>query len=188
MITIRMIETPPSPDSRSASSDQLPPQFAFLQQSDLQQQAELLSHVNASMGQEISWVAETSSGLEFGWNDSDETAQKQQPIAVRLVVQRRIPNSSDWTLVWAIDVMAQAENIVTIPQANEGASLRLWAHQLPDGMIFVDSQFHLSGESHVSSQSSHLLRDGEPVKVDATGEDEAEYRIFHAAAALPLTT
>lgn len=136
----------------------------------------------------LTWMVETGDGIEF---DVSGTPRKrpadatEKPLAVRIVVQRRNPDQIEWQLAWTADVISQYEKIVRISSASpEGHRLDIWAWQLPDGLIAVDSELNLKGQHSLRAQASSLQQERRPAEIIRQAHDGAEYRVFQTVAVL----
>src|SRR5690606_14318211 len=102
------------PDARDASATaDLPPQFTWLQDGHLREKSQLLSEMDAVFDRQVAWLLETGARVKIGVAERAR-ASSAKAVAVRIVVQRRRPGESDWSLLWAADVVARNEEVVRL--------------------------------------------------------------------------
>lgn len=163
-------------------TEDLPPQFAWLQSEQLENKAVLLHEMEAVFDDQLAWLAEDGGQVQIGV--ADQQQENGQPVVVRLVVQRRAVGDSEWNMHWAMDVLARSEQVVRVaPKTTNGAGLELWAYRLPDGEISVDTDLVIDG--HQMLAMTHLHADSTPQSISGGDRDGFEYRVFQTAAALP---
>lgn len=162
--------------------DQPPPEFAWLSDAQLADKVILRDEMLAMFDQKFGWIAETGDNLEVGI-DGRLNSLDSPSVAVRLIVERRALASSEWTTVWAVDVVALSEERVEItPQSRGLSDVRLWAYALPDGMVSLDTELSIKGFPQIVSES--LQSGGKPVVIFQTQSDQDEIRVLQAAAVL----
>lgn len=169
----------------------LPPEYAWLRDEQIQNKEVLLAEMENMFDRQLAWVAETGDRIEFGLDQSSDAGAELPPasetarLAVRVVVERRSPGSTDWELAWALDVVSRSEEVVRVaPRNADGNELRLWSYQLPDGLIAVDSELQLAGRDGFHATTSGLQQDRQPVQVLTTRDKGTEYRVFQTVAVL----
>jgi len=152
---------------------------------------ELFVEVGRHFDGQLAWLAESADQVRIGLRtESGGTPTAARPdvpaVAVRLVVLRRDESSPHWSHVWSLDLVAQGEEVVSLPSGLGGCpELTLWTHVLPDGMIAVDADFALGDRAPLRSVQSGVYRSGVPALVCSKHHHGAEYRVFQTAAVLP---
>lgn len=171
------VTTPPS-----VLSPSVPPEFAWLQRSQLAGKAVLLAEVERVFGDRLAWIAETNGHVSFGLTpDADRS---RTPLAVRVVLVRRRDGAAAEP-VWAVDLVARSEQVVrVVPEDAQGAEVLVWAYSLPDGKIAVDTNLALTAPVSVVSTQSGLQEDGVPTGVFTARHGDAEYELFQTVSVL----
>lgn len=172
----------------------LPADYAWLRDDQLRNKAQLVAEMRSVFGSQLQWFAETNDRIELGLTKSAPSVVANgnpETLVVRVIVERRLPGTSEWQVAWAADVVAGDEKTVQLQPAAAGdntpaalPSLSLWAYRLPDGMIFVESQLELAGKDALQSTSSALLGNNVPAEVDLLQTAHGEYRVLQTAALL----
>jgi|GEM_PF-1398452 hypothetical protein len=177
-------------DHGSVSESDLPPDYAWLRDEQIQNKEVLLAEMENMFDSQLAWLAETGDRVEFGLDRSAAGDVEQLPsdatrLAVRVVVERRPQGSADWQLAWALDVVSRSEEVVRVaPRNADGNELRLWTYQLPDGLIAIDSELQMAGRDQFHGTTSGIHQDRQPVQI-LTGRDKGtEYRVFQTVAVL----
>jgi len=172
----------PSPD--------VPPQYAWLQESQLSQKAALLREMEPVFENRLQWVAETNGRvvLQVQQEDRSETSPPETTdVVIRVVVVQREPQATRWTPVWAVDVIARQEEMVHLTPANAGlplgTELSLWAYAVDDDAIAVDSRLSLAKHS-LEVDSSEVQRPRVPSRVHEVRMHGQQYRVFQTIAIL----
>jgi hypothetical protein len=174
-----------------ATNPQLPPDDAWLRDDQLAHKAALLAAMEEAFDGHLHWLAETGDDVKLGLAASSLSVDAKRDhdvrMAVRVVVERRSPGVNAWQVVWAIDVLAREEAVVDTHD-NDG-ELKLWAYQLPDGHIAIDSEITLTGSNPLHARSSGLQHDRQPIRIgneDITDghSGDVEYRVFQTVAVL----
>ena len=177
-------------DQSSVPSVDLPPDYAWLRDEQIQNKEVLLTEMENMFDSQLAWLAETGDRVEFGLDRSSGGDVEQLPsdatrLAVRVVVERRPQGSEDWQLAWALDVVSRSEEIVRVaPRDADGNELRLWTYQLPDGLIAIDSDLQLAGRDQFQATTSGIQQDRQPVQILTTRDKGTEYRVFQTVAVL----
>ena len=162
----------------------LPPEYAWLGDEQVRNKQQLLSEMDAMFDGQLAWLAESGDRVEFGLSDEGRasTANSNQHLAVRVVVQRRQSDRDDWQVAWALDVVSRSEEFVRVPPRDaSGGELKLWTYRLPNGLIAVDSELEMSG---LQATTSGLQEEGRPVQVFTSDDNGTEYRVFQTVAVL----
>lgn len=184
-----LIDRNPPVDSPGLPVAELTPDYAWLRDDQIRNKSVLLAEMEQMFDQRVVWLAETGDRIEFGL-DRSQSSRTTGPdddarLAVRVVVERRLPGNADWQLAWAMDVVSRSEELVNVvPREANGNELRLWAYRLPDGMIAVDSELQLAGTDAFHARTSGLHQNAEPVKVATAHSNGTEYRVFQTVAVL----
>ncbi len=166
------------------TSSEPPPKFAWLNDAELAEKTVLRDELIALFDQRFAWLAETAEGVEIGVEERDH-ATDSPSLAVRVVVEIRPADGSDWQTVWATDVVTRSEEVVEItPQTHDVQQFRLWAYALPDGMVWVDTGLTLAGETTELVAAEKLQRDGQAEVIYQTRHAQRDVRILQAAAVL----
>jgi hypothetical protein len=164
----------------------LPPQFAWLERSQLAEKAVLLREMDRLFDHRLEWIGETDGRVLMELRQ-DAEAPRAAGVAVRLVVVRRQGAGEDWTPVWAIDLVARQEEVVRLtPETADlpkGAELALWAYPVGGEMIAVDCELSLA-ELPIDASHSGVQPSGVPVAVDSVRQGGVEYRVFQTVAIL----
>ena len=175
-------------NSRKMSpSVELPPDFAWLHDEQLNDKAMLLSEMESLFDHKVAWLAETDDRMNFGVDavDDDSDSAASDRLAVRILVQRRQSGTSTWQLALSMDVMSRSEELVHVVPQNGGESeLTLWTYRLPDGAIIVDSIVNVAGSVPFQAEASGLHQDDKPMQVATVHLKDADYRIFQTVAVL----
>lgn len=167
-----------------APPSELPPAYAWLQETQLREKAVLLQEMESIFDRQTIWLAETGKNIDMGVVNRT-TLTEMKPVAVRVVVERRRVAESAWTSVWAVDVMTRSEEVVRLTSKSaKAAQLVLWSYVLPDGMIAVDCSLTLGESAGVPIVTSGLQSDCQPVEVYSAIVDGDEIRVFQTAAVL----
>ena len=169
----------------------LPPQYAWLQESQLGEKAALLREMQPMFENRLQWIAETDGRVVLQvQQDSGGGAAAPSDAAdvvVRVVVVRRGPQSTRWTPVWAVDVVARQEQVVRLTPANAdlppGTEFSLWVFAVDDDVIAVDSRLSLA-EHSLRAEFSDVQRPGVPATVYEVQTDGQQYRVFQTIAVL----
>ena len=177
--------------SKIAKQITLPPAFSWLQDDQLRNKALVLNELESLFDHKLNWFTDSADKVQFGIEGqssrSDANAISPQVIAVRLVVERRPVGRSDWTIAWAIDVVAKNEAVVRLTSDSaDDAKFAMWAYVLPDGEIVVDTDLNY-GDGALKSHTSEVQLNREPREVFMCVADGFEYREFQAAAVLVNT-
>jgi hypothetical protein len=144
-------------------------------------QAAVYARINELFDRRVAWLADTPRGVEFGVRDETDDPFHGEPLALRFVVERRQTGERTWQPVWSADVVTASEQPTEIANREATGPLRVWAYRLPDGMIYVESEFAVDAAGPL--RTTRLLVDGQPQET-RTAADGAEYRIVQAAARL----
>ncbi len=176
-------------DSTTASIAEIPPEFTWLQEDQLQNKAALLAEMESLFDGQLAWVAEDGSrvalGLDGPSNARSADAVEDRRLAVRLVVVRRDNHASNWQVAWTMDVSSRPEELVRVAsKQSPGDALQLWSYELPDGLIAVDCNLQLAGDVTLDAQSSTLCRNGQPQQIAEGTRGGTEYRVFQTVALL----
>ena len=179
--------------------DDLPPQYAWLNESQLREKAALLREIEPMFENRLQWIAETEGRVvmqvrQGGDREASdrEAVAKPAGVAIRVVVVRRDRGSNQWTPVWAVDVIARQEQVVHLTPANAdlppGTELLLWAYAVDDDVIAVDSSLSLA-EPSLQVEFNDVQRSGIPTTVYPTAVHEVptdgpRYRVFQTIAIL----
>lgn len=172
----------------TAAITDVSPEFAWLNDDQLQNKAALLAEMESLFDGQLAWVAENGEHVELGLSDSPGTPSSESAkdrVAIRLVVIRRENSAADWQVAWAMDVSSRQEELVRV--ASKGKSndaLQLWSYELPDGLIAVDCNLQLAGDVELDARTSTLCRDGQPQQILETRHAGTEYRVFQTVALL----
>ena len=168
----------------------LPPQYAWLEESQLGEKAALLPEMAAMFENRLQWIAETDGRVVLQvQQDSDggATPTGTPDLVVRLVVVRRGPQTTRWTPVWAVDVVARREQVVRLTPANAdlppGTEFSLWAFPVDDDVIAVDSRLSLV-EHSLEAEFSDVQCPGVPAMMHEVQTDGQQYRVFQTIAVL----
>ncbi|MBI1311018.1 hypothetical protein GC176_06895 [bacterium] len=166
----------------------VPPEFTWLRGEQLQSKTLLLSELESLFDGQLVWLAESGDRVELGLDESAARIGhpgEANPLAIRVVVVRRERGRADWQVAWAMDVTSPAEEQVRVtPRDANGDELRLWAYELPDGLIAVDCDVQLGGDHAFRSATTTLCKDGQPQEVAAVSQNGVEYRVFQTVARL----
>ena len=165
------------------------PEYAWLQEEQIQNKSVLLAEMESLFDQRLAWMAETDNRLEFGLDRSllghTDNSQDHGRLTVRVIVEQRQRGSSVWQLAWAMDVVSRNEELVRVtPSKVNGHDLQLWTYRLPDGAIAVESVFQLAGTNPFRARVSGLHLNTKPVKVVTVADNGAEYRVFQSVVVL----
>lgn len=172
-----------------ATTSEAAPEYAWLQEEQIQDMSVLYAEMESLFDQQLAWMAETGDRLEFGLDrsTSDHTVRMKDPgrLTVRVIVEHRPQGSAVWHLAWAMDVVARNEEIVCVnPKKVNGQELQIWTYRLPDGAIAVESMLQLDGTSPFRAQASGLHQNTKPLKVVTAQDNGTEYRVFQTVAVL----
>ena len=102
-----------------AGPSDLPPSYAWLQDEQLRNKAILLDEMESVFGRRLNWLAETGDNVQVDVGRQSSTGDGQA-LAVRVVVQRRRVGRQNWTVAWAIDVVARNEEVVRLQHSATG--------------------------------------------------------------------
>lgn len=164
-------------------SDNAVPSYAGLDEKELADKATLLRETSALFERQLGWLAETGGQMEMGVLDR-ALWEESQPIAVRLVIERRGPGDPEWSLFCQVDVLAFSEEVVRVsPQCQNAAELTIWSYVLPDGLVAIDTNLSFS-ENGLSLSTNQLHEDADPRELMAVSHDRYEFRVFQSAAVL----
>ncbi|HUT10596.1 MAG TPA: hypothetical protein VMY42_08870 [Thermoguttaceae bacterium] len=169
----------------------LPPQYAWLDQSQLGEKAALLREMERVFENRLQWVAETEGRVvmqvEQDGRDGAALPAEAAGVAVRVVVVQRDADSDQWTPVWAVDVLARQQQVVHLTPSNAGlppgTELVLWAFAVDDDVIAVDSRLSVA-EHSLQVEFSDVQRSGVPARVYEVREHGRQYRVFQTIAML----
>jgi len=172
-----------------ATASEAAPEYAWLQEEQIQNKSVLLAEMESLFDQQLAWMAETGDRLEFGLNRSgpDHTVclDNHGRLTVRVIVEHRPQGSAVWQLAWAMDVVSRYEELVRVtPTKANGHELQVWTYRLPDGAIAVESMLQLDGTSPFRAQASGLHQNTKPLKVVTAQDNGTEYRVFQTVAVL----
>ena len=182
-------EGPGPPDPGGA----LPPQYAWLQRSQLAEKAVLLRETERLFEGRLEWIAETDGRvlLEVRDRAGGDSAPPAVPLVIRVVVVRRSADQPEGIPVWAVDVVARQERVIRLSSAAadlpEDAELSIWAYAVDDEMVAVDSRLSLSSLA-LESRFSGLQKSGEPFAVHTVEARDVQYQVFQTVARLDKET
>jgi hypothetical protein len=182
-----VFRTPPDP----VVPPDLAPQYAWLQEGQLGEKIALVREMKQMFENRLQWIAETDGRvvLEVQQDDRGRTASPPENanVVVRVVVVRRGPDSSRWTPVWAVDVVARQEQVVSLTPASAGlppgTELSLWAFAVDADAVAVDTRLSLV-EHSLAVETSDVQRPGIPVSVHEVRKHGQQYRVFQTVAML----
>ncbi len=174
---------------RGASTSESPPEYAWLQHDQIQNKTLVLQEMKRLFDRQFLWLAENGNQLELGLAETDAgrsgVTDGGDHLAIRIVVQRRQPGSTDWKQAWTMDLVSRSEETVSVlPKDGNGTELQLWAYRLPDGAIAVETDLRLSGANDLHAQCSGVQQNGRPVNVSSVRSEDTEYRVFQTIAVL----
>jgi len=171
------------PPAEVDSFDETSPTYAGLAEKELLEKATLIRETSALFERQLGWLAETGGQMEMGVLDR-ALWEESQPIAVRLVIERRRPGDRTWSLFCQVDVLAFSEEVVRVsPQCQNAAELTLWSYVLPDGLVAIDTNLSLA-ENALSLSTNQLHEDAGPRELMAVSHGQYEFRVFQSAAVL----
>lgn len=166
----------------------VPPEFAWLNDEQLQNKAALLAEMESMFDGQLAWVAEDGERVELGLDNSplfSSSESAKDRVAIRLVVVRRDNSAAGWQVAWAMDVSSRQEEMVRVASTEQSDNaLQLWSYKLPDGLIAVDCNLQLAGDVELDAKTSTLCRDGQPQQILETRRAGTEYRVFQTVALL----
>jgi hypothetical protein len=191
LIVCKIFLFPSGPENGMPPSDgDLPPQFAWLENSQLADKAALLREMDRVFDDRLQWVIETDGRVLLevqNSNGNPKRATAHPAYMVRIVVARQDSHQSPWTPVWAADVVAHQEDLVRLTSESagmpEGVELALWIYPVDDQVIAVDSDLALTGLP-IELQFSGLQQPGVPLAVHASTEESVQYQVFQTVARL----
>ena len=172
--------------------DDLPPQYAWLNESQLSEKAALLREMEPMFENRLQWVAETEGRVVMlvrQEGQANAEVPKTAGVAIRVVVVRQEPNSKEWMPVWAVDVVTRQEQVVHLTPTNAdlppGTELSLWAYGVDDDVIAVDSRLSLA-QPALQVEFNDVQRPGVPATMRPTGvpSDGRQYRVFQTISLL----
>ena len=156
----------PLPPAAVATAAMVPPEVLF-QASELRAKGKLLAALEELFNGRLGWVAEDGRQVRLGLVVEPGAAEQlAQPLAVRIVVLRRNLTSTQWTTVWATDLVTHDEQLIELtPEKSDRASLQMWAQRLPDGMIAIDSDLTVNGTTRLRWSFDGIQKAGVPERV-----------------------
>lgn len=177
--------------SKIVKQTTLLPAFSWLQDDQLRNKALVLNELELLFDHKLNWFTDSADKVQVGIEGlslrSDAQSISPQAIAVRVVVERRPVGRSDWTIAWAIDVVAKNEEVVCLNNDSaDDPKFAMWAYLLPDGEIVVDTDLNF-GDGALKSHTSEVQVNRDPREVFMCVADGFEYRAFQAAAVLEDT-
>lgn len=172
-----------------ATASEAAPEYAWLQEEQIQNKFVLLAEMESLFDQRLAWMADTGDRLEFGLDRSllSHTDRSRAPahFAVRVIVERRQQGTNVWQSAWAMDVVSRDEELVQVTSGKaNGHELQIWTYRLPDGAIAVESMLQLDGTRPFRAQASGLHQNTKPLKVVTAQDNGTEYRVFQTVAVL----
>ncbi len=172
-----------------ATTSEAAPEYAWLQEEQIQNKSVLLAEMESLFDQQLAWMAETDNRLEIGFDRSQlsHTDRSQDPahFAVRVIVEQRQQGTNVWQSAWAMDVVSRNEELVRVTSGKaNGHELQVWTYRLPDGAIAVESMLQLDGTRPFRAQASGLHQNTKPLKVVTAQDNGTEYRVFQTVALL----
>jgi hypothetical protein len=172
-----------------ATTFEAPPEYAWLQEEQIQNKSVLLAEMECLFDQQLAWMAEAGDRLEFGLDGSTlhhaDRSQAPAHFAVRVIVEQRQQGTNVWQSAWTMDVVSRNEELVRVtPTKANGHELQVWTYRLPDGAIAVESMLQLDGTSPFCARTSGLHQNTKPLKVVTAQDNGTEYRVFQTVAVL----
>ena len=171
-------------DERPMPPPVWPPAYTWLQESQRRDKAVLLQEMESLFDGRSVWFAETGEKIDVGVLNRSKLTEAD-PVAVRLVVERRKVADTEWTPVWTVDVITRSEEVVRLtPKAQKATQLAMWSYVLPDGMIAIDTDLTLGDSTVFETATSSVQSDGRPVEIFSAIVDGYEIRVFQTASVL----
>jgi hypothetical protein len=169
---------------------QLPPEFAWLQESQLAEKAALLREMDRVFDGRLQWVVETDGRVLLEVQSPADSGNRTLPPAtymIRIVVARQDSQQASWAPVWAADVVARQEDQVRLTDDSssvpEGVELALWVYPVDDDMVAVDLDLALDNLP-IESYYSGIQEPGVPLAVHATKDNDEHYQVFQTVVRL----
>ncbi len=168
----------------------LPPEFAWLEKSQLAEKAVLLQEMERLFDHRLQWIAETDGRVLLEVQDRGPGGGEEHsnvPMAARVVVVRWNEQRPRWTPVWAVDVLVRQDQVVRLSLdragAPHGTELSLWAYPVDERTIAVDSNLSLSRLA-LESSFNGIQQSGVPVAMHSIRQGDTQYRVFQTVVRL----
>ena len=169
----------------------LPPEAAWLPQSQLSEKALLFNEMDGVFENGLRWIAEADGSVRLNVEQDPSHSRNLRlasgAVAARVILAKRKSRDLHWTPVWAVDVVAREEEVVRLTpdesDALEGAEMALWAYTLDDDVIAVDCDLSHAG-LEIKSSFSGVQQTGVPLMLPAIKRSDAEYRVFQTVVML----
>jgi len=173
------------PRPETVAPNDRPPQYVWLDRSQLAEKATLLREMERVFENRLQWIAETEGRVamqvEQDGRDRAAAPAEEAGVAVRVVLVQRDADCDRWTPVWAVDVLARQQEVVHLTPSNAGlppgTELVLWAFALDDDVIAVDSRLSVA-EHSLQVEFSDVQRSGVPARVYEVREHGRQYLCF----------
>lgn len=109
--------------------------------------------------QQVAWIAESPSDLQFEV-DSNLVGEQKPLLCIRLTLSEPANAASEARTLWEMEVIVRSEQTVRIGDDPTAPELVLWPFMTEDGKVFVDTQINLSEPFGLTNNQSRLLNLG----------------------------
>ena len=166
-------------------ADEIP--IERLTRQELEDAAALYAAAYEQFDDRLAWLADSEQHFEVGLHEDPPTSDTSRPrVIVRLVAVLRDTHGQTWQQLWAIDVIADSEELVRISdESGRNGSVLIWPYVLADGNIAIDTQIDWDGPVPVRSAESAVQRPSVPATILSQESGESELRIISTVAVLP---
>ncbi|MBM79905.1 MAG: hypothetical protein CMJ78_04845 [Planctomycetaceae bacterium] len=197
MISICFLWSPQETARPLAVINTLPSTSVGWSKEQLQEKAVLLDEMNSLFDGKLKWISEMNGDVQVSLA-SASSGEGSKPLAVRVVVERRLPGCGDWSAAWTVDLLTHSEQLVSVDGDENAPGFSVWAYVLPDGMITLETDLDfrdraiaasLDGSADNSapvlkSATSELHSNGEIREVLQQQVDGIEFRVLQLVSVL----
>ncbi len=131
------------------------------------------------------WLSEVNGRVHLQTDESNDVST-EPGMAMRLVVVRRRPGETKWSVVWEASVLTRGDEWVQLPDELTGDNvLSVWAHALPDGSVLVESDVALTAPVAVRLSEQQVFEaSARPARLWSARRPDGEFQLIQTIARL----